>query len=245
MPVRHRVTDHIGQRYSKLIWAVRRGYDNRPDGVNTRIKGLVVHTTNGRIGSSFSGEAKFLRDSPDVSAHFLVGKQGQIELIVPTQLRAWHAGNVVSSRWSNDYTIGIECHYTPGENWTTAMKDALQMLCGYLLYVHGLKAADIETHRFVAFPPKRKVDPSGWTDDSFYAWRSQLASPHYEVVVQRANIRYQPTTESNIIDQVDGGDLVQVITPVRGQSVDGISDWVQLIGGGYIHRPLISRGPVK
>lgn len=41
------------------------GYDNRPTG--TRPSAIIIHTTNGNPGSTFAGEAKFLRDSGDVS----------------------------------------------------------------------------------------------------------------------------------------------------------------------------------
>src|SRR5215831_15829040 len=62
-----------------------RGYGSREGVIPSSI---VIHTTNGNKGSSFSAEANFLRDSPDVSAHFLVGKAGEIAQILHP---AWEA----------------------------------------------------------------------------------------------------------------------------------------------------------
>lgn len=144
------------------------------------IDGIIVHTTNGNPGSSFSGEAQYLRNSNDVSAHYLVGKQGQIAMILPPHLMAFHAGEARPG-WQNETTIGIEVHHAIGEAWTDAQRQALTWLVLRLLEQHAIPARRVETHRAVALPPGRKIDPSDWSDQDFYNWRNSLRPGSYAI----------------------------------------------------------------
>jgi hypothetical protein len=154
--------------------------DRRPVGTgwDYRVNGrkgtkLIIHTTNGNRGSSFEGECKYLFNSNSVGANFVVGKAGQIAELVPVALRAWHAG-VCKAGWTNNTTIGIECHHAVGETWTIAQRNALTWLVIKLMVEEGIGVGDIDTHREVALPPGRKIDPSDWTNRSFYDWRNSL-----------------------------------------------------------------------
>ena len=138
------------------------GYDLRPNGI--RPTSIIVHSTNGHKGSTFAAEAKFLRDSPKVSAHFLVGKEGQIAEILPTlKFRAFHAGEVLHP-FRNSASIGIENHHAIGDEWTAAQFDALTQLVRQLVQELAIGSALIERHRKVALPLGRKPDPSDWSD---------------------------------------------------------------------------------
>jgi hypothetical protein len=153
------------------------GYDHRPAG--TRPSAIVVHTTNGRKGSSFAGEASFLFNSVNVSAHYLVGKDGRIAQILPTDLRAWHAGQA-EPEYLNSRSIGIECHHSVGDDWPVAQLEALTWLVRELMVQFGIAPDRIDTHRRVALPPGRKVDPSDWVDNEYYSWQATLAAPEPE-----------------------------------------------------------------
>lgn len=158
-----------------------RGYEQRIGKPPTR---WVIHTTNGKKGSSFAGEARFLLDNPyaatdkPVSAHYLVGKQGQVvRFLRPDTYVAWCVGTSALG-WNNFQTINVECHLTRGETFTVAMKDALTRLLLEGSYAYGIdlgNATNVETHRAIATPLGRKVDPSGWDDDHFYEWRGYLS----------------------------------------------------------------------
>ena len=71
-------------------------------------EGIVIHFT---AGASASSSASWLANpTSKASAHFVVGKEGEVYQVVETSNRAWHAG---SSVWldrsgANNYTIGIE-----------------------------------------------------------------------------------------------------------------------------------------
>lgn len=69
---------------------------------------VVMHYTG---GASFSSSVAWLASkSSGVSAHLVIGRDGEVAQLVPFNLRAWHAG---SSQWKgysglNNYSIGIE-----------------------------------------------------------------------------------------------------------------------------------------
>lgn len=162
--------------YSKLKLPIGTGYDRRvKDQLPT--KG-IVHTTNGHRGTAFRNEAKFLRDSPAVGCWLLIGKTPSdgIAEICPAEYRPWHAGVTIPG-WTNNTTLGIEVHHAIGELWTSFQFDALTwVLRDYTWPRYGITPLDWDTHRFVALPKGRKVDPSDWSDKEFYAWRQSLMS---------------------------------------------------------------------
>ncbi len=160
--------------YRKHLRAVGTGWDHRPKGL--RPSSIIIHTTNGNRGSSFHGEASFLLNSNSVGAHYLVGKAGQIAETLPPAYRAWHAG-VTTAEYLNSRSIGIECHHAVGEEWTGIQRTALTWLVLKLMADHAIGIGMIESHRAVALPAGRKIDPSDWTDRSFYDWRNTLDQP--------------------------------------------------------------------
>lgn len=155
---------------------------------------IILHSTNGLLHSSFISECNYLLTSPKVSSHFLIGKQGQviqffenIELI-----SAWHAGSVINSLWSNENTIGIETHYTPGESEDLPLlRNALDTLITDL--VKQYKIADIEMHRTVASPIGRKRDPSWMNNSDFYSWREYIRER-----IRNENKTYKFKTKYNV-----------------------------------------------
>ena len=65
------------------------------------IRVVVVHVTE----SSFASTVAWFRNRRSgVSAHYVVGRDGQIVQMVPDDEIAWHAGN----RWYNAHSIGVE-----------------------------------------------------------------------------------------------------------------------------------------
>src|SRR3990167_4747950 len=89
---------------------------------------LVIHYTASG-GATGKGDADFfLRPQAKASAHFVVGRSGDIAQVVECNRRAWHAG--VSS-WKgrgncNDFSIGIEV-----DNWGWLSKKASGTFTSY------------------------------------------------------------------------------------------------------------------
>ncbi|NGZ60003.1 MAG: hypothetical protein CV081_05815 [Nitrospira sp. LK265] len=77
-------------------------------------------------------DAWFSNEESEVSAHYGVGKEGQIHQYVGESDQAWHAGRIVSPTWRllkpdlnpNLYTIGIEHEGRADTLWSNALYDA-------------------------------------------------------------------------------------------------------------------------
>lgn len=150
---------------------VGHGYSRRPAGA--RVLSVVVHATHGAPGSRFENEAAFLRDSASVSAHYLIGRQGQTALIVAEALCAWHAGQSLVG-YHNETSVGIELHAAATEPITAAQRDALAELVRGLMARYSLPRWRVRTHRDIARPKGRKSDPGLWPEGQFAAWRAAL-----------------------------------------------------------------------
>ena len=130
---------------------------------------VIIHATHGRAGSRSAAEAAFLRDSPDVSAHYLVGRLGEVYRILPDTFVAWHAGECLPA-FTNPHSIGIELHAAVTEPITGAQKQALAGLLRQLVAQWHIPAPLIDSHRAVALPPGRKSDPATWPQAELRAW---------------------------------------------------------------------------
>ncbi len=151
--------------------------DARPEGAGVSL--LVIHNISLPPGE-FGGEGiielftnrldpaahPFYRKIAElrVSAHFLIRRDGALIQFVPTEMRAWHAGE---SSWRgrprcNDFSIGVELEGSD----TCAFADAqYATLAELTVALRGRYAlADIVGHSDVA--PGRKTDPGpcfDWT----------------------------------------------------------------------------------
>jgi N-acetyl-anhydromuramyl-L-alanine amidase AmpD len=111
---------NIIQKKSPNFWAGRKGY--RPEAV-------VIHIMDGTL---IGTDSWFANTTSQVSAHYGIGKSGEVHQYVNEQDSAWHAGRVDAPVWKlikpninpNLYTIGIEHEGKPEDVWTDAMKQA-------------------------------------------------------------------------------------------------------------------------
>lgn len=201
----------------------------------------MVHTTNGKAGTKFENEVKFLANSKNVSAHYIISKAGIIQQILdPAEYVAWHAGEVAKEQYSNLYAIGVEVHFSPAEiYWTGKMWGALTALSR--VYAN----LDIVTHRLIAVPRGRKIDPSGVTDLQFTSWRRDYQKSHrYANLVANANVRQFPQITSTNIIQVYPKNLEVVVNsiPVEGDIYNNSNLWYYCNWFGYVHSSLLSLG---
>lgn len=96
----------------------------------------------------------------EVSAHFLIRRDGELVQFVPCHLRAWHAGQ---SQWCgrdncNDFSVGIELEGCDDVAYTKAQYAILSRLIAALKREYpGIAADAIVGHADVA--PGRKTDP--------------------------------------------------------------------------------------
>jgi N-acetylmuramoyl-L-alanine amidase len=84
---------------------------------------IVIHISE---GSLVSADAWFNNDSAQVSAHYCVGRAGEVHQYVSEEDTAYHAGSPVNPTWPllrphvnpNFYTVGIEHEGRAQDEWT-------------------------------------------------------------------------------------------------------------------------------
>lgn len=124
-------------------------------------KYLILHYTD----TQTAFEALRILQDPErqVSAHYLVGDDGQVLRLVPEEMRAWHAGK---SGWEgetdiNSLSIGIEIQ-NPGHTYGLAAFPDAQMqavaeLCRDVIRRNRILPWHVLAHSDIA--PLRKKDP--------------------------------------------------------------------------------------
>ena len=92
-----------------------------------------------------------------VSSHFYIRRQGELQQFVSCNDRAWHAGTSSHLGRSNcnDFSIGIELEGLEGDGFEACQYETLESLCAALL--QRFPIAHIAGHEHVA--PGRKNDP--------------------------------------------------------------------------------------
>ena len=127
---------------------------------------IIHHTAQDSTAQTLK---TFTMASTQVSAHYVIGRDGRVYHMLNDYLRAWHGG---VARWGNNTdinssSIGIELDNNGTEPFAqTQIASLLQVLAG-LKKAYGIPAANFIGHADIA--PSRKNDPS-----AFFPWK-QLA----------------------------------------------------------------------
>ncbi|SPJ24492.1 N-acetylmuramoyl-L-alanine amidase AmiD [Palleronia abyssalis] len=112
----------------------------------------------------------------EVSAHYLIDRQGRVVRLVPESERAWHAG---AGAWGpvrdvNSHSIGVELCNDGQMPFAHAQMNALQLVLRGIKARWSIPAARVIGHSDCA--PGRKVDPGPRFDWTRFA-RLGLAAP--------------------------------------------------------------------
>lgn len=113
----------------------------------------------------------------EVSAHFVIRRDGALVQFVSCDDRAWHAGrsSYLGRENCNDFSIGIELEGLEGHTFEAPQYETLSSVCVAIAQHYPLR--HIAGHEHVA--PDRKQDPGagfdwrwlrrslGWSEDSF------------------------------------------------------------------------------
>jgi N-acetylmuramoyl-L-alanine amidase len=132
---------------------------------------VVIHHTE--QDSTAQTLKTFTKPETQVSAHYVIGKDGKVYHMLHDNLRAWHAGN---SKWGNDTdlnssSIGIELDNNGAEPFPEAQIISLIKVLAILKKTHKIPTANFIGHSDIA--PVRKVDPN-----AFFPWK-RLAESGY------------------------------------------------------------------
>ena len=108
----------------------------------------------------------FTTPQTEVSAHYVVCRDGTIHHMLNDYLRAWHGG---AGKWGNttdinSSSIGIELDNNGNEHFPEIQVNNLLLLLESLKKTYSIPAANFIGHADIA--PSRKVDPS-----AFFPWK--------------------------------------------------------------------------
>ena len=124
---------------------------------------IIHHTAQNACDSTLR---TFTLTRTQVSAHYVICKDGTIHHMLNDYLRAWHAGN---SKWGNltdvnSSSIGIELDNNGFESFSEAQINSLLQLLKKLKRDNSIPTANFIGHSDIA--PKRKVDPN-----KYFPWQ--------------------------------------------------------------------------
>ena len=128
---------------------------------------IIHHTAQNSCDETLK---TFTLTRTQVSAHYVICKDGTIHHMLNDYMRAWHAG---IGKWGNDAdinssSIGIELDNNGFETFSDAQMHSLLVLLESLKKKYNIPAANFVGHADIA--PTRKVDPN-----IFFPWK-ELAS---------------------------------------------------------------------
>ena len=143
---------------------------------------IIHHTAQNSCDQTLQ---TFTLKRTEVSAHYVICRDGNVHHMLNDYLRAWHAG---AGKWGNvtdvnSSSIGIELDNNGSEIFTDLQINSLLSLLGALKKQYSIPAANFIGHADIA--PSRKVDPS-----VFFPWK-ELADHGF-------GIWYDDTTHLNV-----------------------------------------------
>ncbi|MCB1361797.1 MAG: N-acetylmuramoyl-L-alanine amidase [Rhodobacter sp.] len=132
----------------------------RRDGLRPEL--VVLHFTE--MASAEAALARLCDPSAEVSAHYLIGRDGRLWHLVDEEMRAWHAG---AGAWRgrgdvNSRSIGIELDNDGRSPFTQPLMARLERLLPGILTRWAIPARGVIAHSDMA--PDRKVDPGARFD---------------------------------------------------------------------------------
>lgn len=153
----HRQKPPVDDSYSSPNYASRNG---------ETIQTAVVHNTDAKVNSAL---AHLTDPKSQVSAHYVVARDGTIYQLVDDDKTAWHSGD----KTVNQQSIGIEIEAWKAATGLTAKQDAsLVALVKYVMEAYGVPVASIIPHRKV-----KATDCPGWVwpkDKDLDDWKKKL-----------------------------------------------------------------------
>jgi N-acetylmuramoyl-L-alanine amidase len=123
---------------------------------------IVIHYT--AMQSAQAAIDTLCNHENEVSAHYLIARDGAVTQMVDEGARAWHAG---AGRWAgcddiNSRSIGIELDNDGFSPFSAPLMDALEDLLGAIMSRWDIPAHNVIAHSDLA--PLRKIDPGGRFD---------------------------------------------------------------------------------
>jgi N-acetylmuramoyl-L-alanine amidase len=175
---------------------------------NLRKPGFVIlhHTAQDSCEQTLK---TFTTVKSQVSAHYLICKDGTIHHLLNDYLRAWQAG---IGKWGNitdinSVSIGIEMDNNGFEPFTDAQVNSLLQLLAVLKKKYSIPAANFIGHADIA--PGRKVDPS-----KYFPWK-QLADKGFGLWYDTAGVKVPADFNAMQALRIIGYDIKKPVAAVQ------------------------------
>lgn len=154
------------RRGGALIRHPSPNFGPRRDGLLPRL--VVLHYTE--MHSAGAALDRLCSPAAEVSAHYLLGRDGTLWQLVEEEHRAWHAG---AGQWQgvddiNSRSIGIELDNDGQSPFSAPLMDALDPLLAGILSRWRIPPSGVIAHSDMA--PLRKTDPGPRFDWRRLAW---------------------------------------------------------------------------
>jgi N-acetylmuramoyl-L-alanine amidase len=142
---------YINTKFSSVNSSVR----------TSKIEYIILHYTEIPLQDALT---RLISAKSEVSAHYLIKKDGEVLQLVDDYKIAWHAGK---SSWKNfthlnRHSLGIEIDNSGISEFSSIQIESCIELCLYLLNKHNINPARVIGHSDVA--PDRKIDPGIFFD---------------------------------------------------------------------------------
>jgi N-acetylmuramoyl-L-alanine amidase len=125
---------------------------------------IIHHTAQDSLQQTVK---TFTLTRTQVSAHYIIGDDGEVVQMLNDYLRAWHGGNASWGKNSdiNSASIGIELDNNGSEPFSEAQINSLLALLSRLKKEYNIPTQNIIAHSDIA--PTRKSDPS-----ALFPWKN-------------------------------------------------------------------------
>jgi len=167
---------------------------------------IIHHTAQNSCEQTFT---TFTLPRTQVSAHYVICKDGTVQHMLNDYLRAWHAGN---AKWGNitdvnSSSIGIELDNNGFEPFTEAQINNLLIVLKTLKKNYNIPTANFIGHADIA--PTRKVDPN-----RFFPWQ-QLAQNGFGYWYDTASVKIPENFNSMQALRIIGYDTKDSIAAIK------------------------------
>lgn len=166
----HVKKEHVKKEQEKTFKIEKKPSPNFKKGVGKKNEIIVLHHT---AGKSLQSDLNWMTNPESkVSAHYLIGRGGEIIQMVEDEDIAWHAGK---SEWNgktncNLFSIGIELQGNTSIHPLTEFQyQALVWLVKKLMKRYAIGQQNIVAHRDVSPGRKTDVDPKHFDWERFYS----------------------------------------------------------------------------
>ena len=149
-----RAVKNAGVKYKKVS-----GWASRGHGTMGSIQSIICHHTAGPASGNAPSLNVVAYGRPGLSgplSQLFLARDGTVYLVAAGV--SYHAGRVVSNKYTNSHAIGIEAEATGTSSWPAHQVNEYAKLCKALIKEFGLSTSRVVGHKEAA--PRRKIDPN-------------------------------------------------------------------------------------